>query len=75
MRNQLQALAQRFEAIAMPRRGRYVRKPALMDEHGVISVPPPVPDPLMRTAAVIASLAAVSLAGLLIARRRRRRLA
>ena len=55
LRRQLQLLAMHFENAAMPRRGRYVRHPALMDEHGVISIPPPVPDPWPRMAAVAAS--------------------
>jgi glyoxylase-like metal-dependent hydrolase (beta-lactamase superfamily II) len=52
LKRQLNALARHFELAAMPRHGRYVRKPALTDEHGVISVPPAVPDPLPKMAAI-----------------------
>jgi glyoxylase-like metal-dependent hydrolase (beta-lactamase superfamily II) len=44
----LRRLARDFDRIAVPRRGRYVRQPALADERGVVSLPPPVPDPLPR---------------------------
>lgn len=71
MRWQLGQLARNFETAAMPRHGRYVRKPALMDEHGVISVPPPVPDPMPKIAAVVVCVAALTAIGFLLARRRR----
>lgn len=45
---------------AMPQRGRYVRQPALADEHGVVEVPPPVSDPLPI---VLAGLGATALLG------------
>lgn len=38
----LQQLAEEFEHAAIPPRGRYVRQPALADEHGVVAVPPPI---------------------------------
>ena len=41
----LVAFADRFTP---PRRGRYVSRPAIADERGVIEVPPPVNDPLPR---------------------------
>jgi len=75
MKRQLRALVRNFEAVAMPRRGRYVTKPALMDEHGVISVPPAVSDPVPKIAAMILGLATITTIGLVIARNRRRRLA
>ncbi len=43
-------LARNFERLAVPRRGRYVRQPAIADENGVVARPPPVPDPLSRVA-------------------------
>ena len=43
IRSGLRELAERF-GDAMPRRGRYVRRPALADATGVLSVPPPVLD-------------------------------
>jgi len=44
MREALQTLAENFEALAVPRDGRYVRAPAIADERGTVSVPPPVFD-------------------------------
>ena len=44
----LQRLAREFDRVAVPRTGRYVRAPAVMDETGVVAVPPAVPDPLPR---------------------------
>lgn len=44
----LHALARNFERIAVPSRGRYVGQPAVADETGVVSLPPPVSDPLPR---------------------------
>ena len=44
----LQELARNFDWMAVPLRGRYVRRPAIADERGVVEVPPPVSDPLPR---------------------------
>ncbi len=44
----LRRLARDFDRLAVPVRGRYVRQPAVADESGVVSLPPPVPDPLPR---------------------------
>jgi glyoxylase-like metal-dependent hydrolase (beta-lactamase superfamily II) len=50
----------------MPRRGRYVFEPAVADERGVVSVPPPVADPMPKmllaagVAATVATLVARS---------------
>jgi glyoxylase-like metal-dependent hydrolase (beta-lactamase superfamily II) len=60
LRQGLQRLAREFDRIAVPPRGRYVRQPAIADARGVVSVPPPVPDPLPRTLLAIG-------AGLLLA--------
>ena len=40
LRDELQALAGDFRTRAVPRRGRYVDRPAVTDERGVVSVPP-----------------------------------
>jgi glyoxylase-like metal-dependent hydrolase (beta-lactamase superfamily II) len=48
MEEGLQRLARDFDRIAVPRRGRYVNQPAVANESGVVSLPPPVPDPLPR---------------------------
>ncbi len=38
---ELEGLAQKFDRSAVPARGRYVRRPVLTDERGVVAVPPP----------------------------------
>ena len=43
MRQELHELANNFDAIAKPTRGRYVREPALAGVNGVFSVPPAGP--------------------------------
>ena len=67
----LQALARDFDRLAVPDGGRYAGQPAVMDERGVVSEPPPATDPLP---AVLAGAGAATLAGAaLLARRRRAR--
>ncbi|MDB5300121.1 MAG: yflN 1 [Phycisphaerales bacterium] len=56
---ELESLAAHFREIDVPRRGRYVRSPAIADENGVEYVPPPVPDPWPKVAAGVAIGAAV----------------
>ncbi len=63
----LSAFAERFP---VPAHGRYVPNPAHADESGVVSVPPPVPDPLPKQLAV--GLGVVALAGALLSRARRK---
>jgi glyoxylase-like metal-dependent hydrolase (beta-lactamase superfamily II) len=46
MRRGLHRLAREFNRIAVPPRGRYVGQPATADVNGVVSIPPPVSDPL-----------------------------
>jgi glyoxylase-like metal-dependent hydrolase (beta-lactamase superfamily II) len=48
MRRDLNRLAREFERLAVPAHGRYVGRPATADARGVVSVPPPVPDPLPK---------------------------
>ena len=59
-----------------PAHGRYVGSPALTDKNGVISVPPPAPDPFpMQAAAIIgaAIIGAAALAGGVTALARRKK--
>lgn len=49
--------ARRFDP---PAHGRYVPQPAEADERGIVSVPPPVADPIARRMAAAAGLAAVA---------------
>ena len=62
LRVALDALAREFDAVARPAHGRYVRRPAVADAGGVVSVPPPVPD-----ATPWAMLGAAAAVGLLTA--------
>ncbi|HET7600940.1 MAG TPA: MBL fold metallo-hydrolase [Gemmatimonadales bacterium] len=44
-------LAENFDRVVLPRRGRYVRRPARVDETGVVALPPPVTDPVLGAVA------------------------
>jgi glyoxylase-like metal-dependent hydrolase (beta-lactamase superfamily II) len=66
----LERLARDFDRLARPSHGRYVHAPATMDERGVVSVPPPVPDPLPK---LVAAGAVVALAGWALSRARQPR--
>jgi glyoxylase-like metal-dependent hydrolase (beta-lactamase superfamily II) len=68
LRAGLADLARRFESRAVPRRGRYVARPATAGAGGVISVPPRRHPGLAGAAA---GLAAAGMAGALYWRRRR----
>ena len=72
LREQLRALLLHFETRAIPAHGRYVNRPALSDATGVISLPPPVPDPFPKVMA--ASIAALTLLAAVAMARRDRRL-
>jgi glyoxylase-like metal-dependent hydrolase (beta-lactamase superfamily II) len=65
--DQLQDFAKDFTP---PKRGRYVRQPAIADENGVVYIPPPVPDIMPVAVGSFAVLAGV--AGALWMRNRRR---
>lgn len=43
--HQLRILSENFRRDAMPKRGRYVEQPAVTDENGVVSIPPPLSHP------------------------------
>jgi glyoxylase-like metal-dependent hydrolase (beta-lactamase superfamily II) len=66
MRAALRNLAAHFEDEQIPRIGRYVRRPAVTNERGVVSLPP---DPLPKLAAGVA--VAAGLACTIAVRRRR----
>jgi hypothetical protein len=63
MRQELHELANHFDAIAKPTRGRYVNEPALAGINGVFSVPPAGP---IKTI-LIGAGAAMLVAGVLAA--------
>lgn len=68
LRRELDRLAADFERLAVPEHGRYVDHPAIADETGVVSVPPPVRDPVPL---VLAGLGAAALVGLFLRKRNR----
>lgn len=68
LRSGLARLAADFDRLAVPASGRYVDRPAVADERGIVSVPPPVADPVPK---VVAGVALAALAGWIFARRGR----
>src|SRR3954447_6483026 len=68
MREELDALAEHFDAVERPRFGRYARQPALADESGVVMLPP---DPLPKILAGVGLAAAMAAVGWAAARPRR----
>ncbi|WP_242917081.1 MBL fold metallo-hydrolase [Pontibacter liquoris] len=72
LQSQLYQLVQDFWMVAVPDHGRYVHEPAVTDEMGVVSVPPPVSNPVPK---VLAVAGAVALAGIALAALRNRKAA
>jgi len=68
LRYQLETMAINFEERAIPRRGRYVKEPAIADHTGVRYIPPAAFDPVPK----LVGLAAAGLAALYIVRKVRR---
>lgn len=64
LRRGLHRLADHFERDAVPKHGRYVGRPAVMDERGVVSVPPPVHDrfPIVAAGAAAAAVGVMAYA-------------
>ena len=60
MLQELEALVANFDELAMPTQGRYLREPAIANEHGVVRVPPAIPDPLPK---ILAAAAVLTVAG------------
>jgi glyoxylase-like metal-dependent hydrolase (beta-lactamase superfamily II) len=65
--DRLAQLARDFDHRARPRRGRYVREPAITNEEGVVYVPPPVRSGVPWTA--VSGVAAAAVAGTWLVRR------
>lgn len=61
MRRELQTLVDRWDELAVPAHGRYIGRPAITDEHGVVDVPPPAVDLQLLTLAGIGLGAIVGL--------------
>jgi glyoxylase-like metal-dependent hydrolase (beta-lactamase superfamily II) len=55
----LEWLARNFDQVARPRSGRYVHRPAVADETGVVSVPPSLMPPAAKVAAGVGAAAAL----------------
>lgn len=59
MQEELENLSKHFGKMAVPDRGRYVPKPAVTDEHGVVFLPPPI---MSKTEKLLLSVGLTSLA-------------
>ena len=68
--DQLGTLFREFDERALPPQGRYVTQPAETDENGVVSLPPPVSDPLPK---IMVGVGLVTLAGMAALAIRRRK--
>ncbi|MFT2007952.1 MBL fold metallo-hydrolase [Pontibacter sp. 13R65] len=62
LQEQLRALASNFRAMAVPKQGRYVAEPAIANEQGVVTVPPPVGNPIGKTLLTVGLLSAAGVA-------------
>lgn len=62
MQEQLQTLAAEFDRLGMPAHGRYVDEPALANEFGIITVPPPTVQGQLPKVALGIGVAAAGLA-------------
>lgn len=59
LRSDLAELVRDWDRVAVPSHGRYVHQPARTDGHGVVSLPPPVPDPQLWALAGLSLAATV----------------
>jgi hypothetical protein len=69
LREQLRDLLAEFDRLILPTRGRYLQHPAVTDENGIVSLPPPVVNPVPKVLA--AGLAVLTIAFILRNRRAR----
>lgn len=65
---QLRDLAENFP---IPHYGRYVHSPAVTNEQGIVELPPPVPDPVKRTALVGLAVAGAAATSVWLATRKK----
>lgn len=68
LQQSLQLLAERFDELHRPRHGRYVQEPAITDQQGIVSLPPPVPDPVPK---IVAGVALAAVLGMMLTSKRR----
>ncbi len=66
---ELEKLARDFDRVAVPERGRYVPEPAVMNTHGVVSLPPPTSNPLPVALGIAAAVLTIGIVAVI--RRRR----
>ena len=71
LRRQLAAFVPRFDALARPSTGRYVRQPATANGRGVTSVPPPLVRPWLKGLAAVG--VAIGVLALLVGRKKNRK--
>lgn len=71
LRRELHRISEQFDLFAMPEHGRYVDRPALTDEYGVVDVPPRAKLPIGTFAVALGILAAGTAAAVLYARRKK----
>lgn len=70
MLHQLEQLVREFDERALPLHGRYIRRPAETNEHGVVYVPPPVSNSFST---IMIGVGLLTLAGLTVLALKRRR--
>ncbi len=70
--HELNALARDFDRVAVPAHGRYVHRPALADERGVVEVPPPAADPVRNLVLVSGAIAAAFTVATILRKNERR---
>ncbi|TXK49654.1 MBL fold metallo-hydrolase [Pontibacter qinzhouensis] len=70
LREQLTQLAANFRKVAVPAHGRYVSEPAIANEQGLVSVPPPVSNPVNKTLLTVGLLSAAGVALMLYQKQR-----
>ena len=69
LRDGLAELVENWETVALPKRGRYLHRPAVTNADGVVSVPPRTFDPVMT---IFTAAAVAAAAGLAVSAMRRR---
>jgi len=67
--DELERIAREFDSRERPAHGRYVARPAVSGPEGVVSLPPPVPNPALRGALAIGAGVLIALAALALVRR------
>jgi hypothetical protein len=69
MRAQLEELAEHFEQLAKPARGRYVSSPAITNQYGVATLPVSRRSPALNVLAVIVAVSATVVLAMIVKNR------